>query len=929
MLTAGFVETYYFPPPSQSPDPHKLRQHIDDFLMYQHEMRARDVRTFRRAEFYDQGIQWLLRAQSASDFGNLYTQWVPIYWTDPNDPNNLPTPVFNEGIRPRQNESARLSRPEYKPHVRQKGDPNDFTAKLGAKTMERSLLYALEEMEWKKQEELLYYHMPVYGGAWLVSEWVATYDKIVHVPTPVGMQCPGPDCDYKLASPVLTKDQVGILAGQVGGPPPLPDFTEGSGAWDRFVGSIRKGLGFQTPSLEGVKNEAGIGATAPAFSENAFTPLGDQGKEDSIVRAEACPNCGQTLAPFKPTMEEAKSTSDAVGRPMGRGIPLGDWKLRVASPYDLFPKNLGLNMRPGFVNEWVESHVETLEWIAERWPDKVNDVTPERPERLTEFHPVSGAPDLYAGMYQGKLFKASTRVKEYHRQPSMYPTVSPKGEIQWRYDKGRSCIMAGDTVLLDGDMMLPSMNQPGEFVPRVLIDYIPWELRDGGRRLQGLSQWELMFDPQDTINLGKSQTAAVQERIAVPFYLSSRQHNLQAVARRSGTPGMWMELDVDPVAPTFIPQLINNSTIDPGVAQAIAAAGDFINRASGMVEVEQGQTPPNVSAAYAIQVLKQSAGEGRAPRIRRIKESLGRAWGHGAQLMAAFYSPLERREIRYHDDATDEDVWSTVSALDFQGQTDVEVEGELDLDEDAEVGERIRDAVQLGIVQPASSPHMQRAVARMLKLPKELWEDENMQEAAAQREFLGFRDNGKVPVVDPTLDDNLTHYQVHGRSAHSPWFRQLEVVGGWDEVLLILGADWEQSLKQLLTMPPFEAEVIQAFMQAAQQAQMLGMPPPQPPPPETLQVRILKMWQKKLMMAQFTPPQPDALNRVMNWRAHVEAHKLAEEQKQMPPPSPMGVGAVGAGGSLAAPGAAAGPSGMQPTPGAPPTQEPAPEAVGT
>jgi hypothetical protein len=759
--------------------------------------------------------------------------------------------------------------------------------------MERSIRYSLEAMEWQKQEELLYYHMPVYGGAWIKSEWVMTYDKVAHVPTPVGVQCPG--CDLRLNSPILTQDQIGILAGKVGGAPPLPTMIgdQGTGAWERFVSKIRTMTGYQappSPDYDETKSETGIGATPPAFSESALEPVGETG----IQRVKACPFCDEhhELQPFKPTIEEAATMSDKVGRPMGRPTPLGEWVLTIRPPYDVFPKDLGLNMRQGFCNEWVEAHVETMDWIALRWPDKVNEVEPERPERLTEFHPVAGAPDLYAGMYQGKLFKNSTRVKEYHRMPSMYPYLNEAGgEVTWRFDKGRSIVMAGDVVLMDSEMMLASVNQPGEFVERCVIDYIPWELRDGGRRIQGLGQWELMFDAQDTVNTGKSQTAAVQERLAVPFYVASKQHNIQAVTKRSGTPGLWVEMDVDPISPTFVPQLLNNETINPGVAQAIQAGLDFLQRVSGLTEVEQGQVPPNVSAAYAIQTLKQSSGEGRAPRIRRIKDGLKAAWGHGARLQAAFYSPLERREIRYHDDSTDEDVWSTVSSLDFQGQTDVEIDGEPDLDEEAEVGERIRDAVQLNVLNPQSSPEMTRNVARLMKLPKELYEDENMQEAAAQREFLAFRDNGKVPVVDPSLDNNQTHYQVHGRSAHSPWFRQIEVVANWDECLLILGADWDKALQQLLMAPPFEAEVIQAYMQAAQQAQMLGVPPPPPPVPQTLQVRIQTMWMKKLEMAQFQPQQPDMLNRVLNWRAHMEAHRLGDQEKQMamaPPTPPPG-----------------------------------------
>ena len=72
------------------------------------------------------------------------------------------------------------------------------------------------------------------------------------------------------------------------------------------------------------------------------------------------------------------------------------------------------------------------------------------------------------------------------------------------------------------------------------------------------------------------------------------------------------------------------------------------------------------------------------------------------------------------------------------------------------------------------------------------------------------------------------------------------------------------------------------------------------------------MWMQKLQLAMFIPQDAAALDAVLNWRAHIEAHRLEEERKQMiAQGQPV----------LASPGAKATPSGTQPTPLAGPADQ--------
>ena len=117
-----------------------------------------------------------------------------------------------------------------------------------------------------------------------------------------------------------------------------------------------------------------------------------------MVKLDACPGCGGPLSPFQPTLQEARTLKDSLGQPMGKDVPLGDWFMRVPNMADVFPRNMGLDQRPGRIDEWVEVHVETMDWIARRWPDKMEDIKPERASTLDQYHPVGGAPDVYHGV---------------------------------------------------------------------------------------------------------------------------------------------------------------------------------------------------------------------------------------------------------------------------------------------------------------------------------------------------------------------------------------------------------------------------------------------------------------------------------------------------------------------------------------------------
>ena len=801
-------------PPIGKAKPEELKEWVDSEIMYNNALRAAEFAADLRADLYDAGIQWLRRAAGGGDGPGSYSQYTK-YAVDPSDPEWVPTPVLNEGFWARINESARLGRARFRPVTSPSGDNPTIQTREAAQKAVRSLRHDLREMEWDKEEAVAAYHSPCYGGVWIEVSWEQTWDKTSRVPSQDAVCCPR---KLQPEQESISVEIDGVAAGS----------------------SAQRGCGFvlATPEIE--EDEA-------PYLMNLAVMSHEGGKH----KAMACPECDDhpELVPYQMTMQEAMEGKDSLGRPMGQEQPLGQLCMQVVDPREMFPKNMGLNTKAGSINEWRRVHVESLDWVAMRYPGKVGEVKPENSETLARFHPVAGAPDLFG---DPRIFRDCVRVKQAHKKPWMEKQRSGI----YRINQGRSVVMAGDTVLLDAPYLMDSLTEPGKRVPRVYVDYAHWELRNGGRHLSGLSMWELLFDPQDIRNEVASQRSAVRQRMAVPLYVWPTNVNVEIMALRSGTPGRHVSTDLGPDSQN-LPRVINNEVLNPGTETESQDAIQYMQH--GQAEVERGQVPQNVGAALAIQYLQTAAGEGRQPRIDRWKALLKRCWSVALQLKQAM--TIEPRPCRFEDEAGEER-WEAYSGLDFAGQTNVDVEAEGDVDSSAEKIAKIRDAFELGLLQAGSlSPTQRRRINEYTDLPDDLFQEEDEQEAAAQREWLEFREHGKRPVVDPSMDDPVAHYQQHGRDANSEYFRDLASRADWCGALEVLGATWEPVLV------------------AVQQPEMVAADA-QPSPPRTIQARIEEAWQKQLEMAQFQSPDPTALSSVIQWRAHMEAHKGAGSAKQ-------------------------------------------------
>lgn len=832
-------------PPTGKGTNEDLCKLVDSKITYDAPIRQDEVSSWRYADHMDRGNQWIRKAFTHAGAGNP-TQWVGIKY-DPNDPKSIPTPVFNEGLGIRQNETARLGRPEYKPFVRPSGENPSIKVRLGAKKGKDVLLYQLQRMEWDKQEDLLYWHMPAYGDATVTSRWEQTWDNTTTVPIPGAVSCPR----RKGAERPGPVDLAGPEGAQVAG----------------LIPPAEEPCDFTLASPK-VPREAAVGMGIVDHDPFSQEPVAAEHE------AFLCPQCEDhpELVPFKASMDEAQG-KDSIGRPLGQPKPLGNWVMKVESPYDVYLENGGIDIDPSNQREITLCHVESLDWVALRYPDKAAAVKPENPAKLMEYHPQAGSPEIYGAAGGAKIFGNHVRIKEYHRKPTM---VFDEMSKTYAMDKGRSIILAGKVVLLDGDFLIPSLTKPGTSVDRIRWGLVPWEILEGGRLARGLSIWKILGDAQDIINTNEAMTQATNRRCAVPTYIIRRGHQA-TVGTLDGTPGRSIEIDTDPLAPLAVPEVFNNFTIDQGIAANSQNAVAYMQRAGGKAEVEGGSVPQGVAAATAIAQLLEQSAEHRKPRIRRVRAMLKRLWSHGLELISALW--IEPRDYRYESE-DGEEKWAALRGLDLEGQTDVDLEPEPISDSPDIRRESMRDLVTLGIIKPGMGDRaLDRKVVKALDGDPSLFQDDDLQETAAKREWEDFIERDEAPVMDPTHNEHSVHAQEHGRAMETERFRSLEKEADWKGAFKILSGDWEQFNRSMGMMPLLLTPDKTTGSPIAIPGQLpLGAIPP---PVKDLQTKLLDGWMARLQMAGWKSPNPESFLKVAIFRAHDEAHRVYGELKAM------------------------------------------------
>lgn len=869
----------------------KLRDWQNSRIPYTHAYRIRQCSIWRKADLFDESIQWLIKSYNSDP---TRTQHYAALSFDENDRDAIPLPVYNEFSGRIENETARLGRPEYKPYVRPQGQSPDIKTRTAAKLSEKILQQALDDMRWNETEDMGELHMPLYGGWYLKSYWDASWEKTTKVPVEGAVRCP--DCDFKLASAEIPYDR----AVGTGPTDSFPEDEVVEGLHPQFPEAIEK----EEPELP-LPLDAKPEDVMPKFTAKKCLTCPDheeQGMVDEPVTDELgapildeitgepatkqafgkfrAPG-GPKLEPFTPVDDELNA-QDYLGRDLGDDVPLGEWKLRTCMPYDVFVENLGIGVRINEVSEVTEVHVESLEWICNRYENGYL-VKAENPRALMEYHQVAGERGLRDGTdsFGVSLFNAHSRVKETHKKPwrEEIRDRSGKGTGKWKMNKGRSIVIASDIILFDGDLLMESKVNPGVFIERVRYDYVPWKLRSGGGEHAGISMSEGLFDPQESINETHSQIQDAQQTEGSPKWAVARGMNWDY--ERGGNAGDHWLYDVIEGS-NAKPERIESNLINAQIYTGLNDDNAFMDRHANLNEVEGGNVPAGITAALALQILAEQSGERRRPRIRRIREMLGRVHSHGLALLHELV-----REPRSYFEKNDRNEWAEHCWIgaDLMGQTDVQIEIEPEVSGTVQERQLVNDGMANGSID-MTNRRTRRIAAKKIGLPKDLYEKDDLQEESSEREYRALMDDDEPPIIDKALDDPEAHVDRHGVDMLSEEWRELEKEANWNQVEMLLW-DWELAYDDQPGPPVIGVDP------------MTGQPGPQPgpmipglaqqvamtmPAVKLLELVIQEAWKMILNQAGYVPRphEQKAFQKVMRMRAHLAAHvRLLEQKAQM------------------------------------------------
>jgi hypothetical protein len=827
------------PPPSygnlvgKDDQKRKLKLWVNSEIQYNHPYRLKQWATWTKADYFDANIMWL--EPFILGVGGSY-RWTPL--TFKKEEQGFPTPSFNEFSAPIENEAARLGRPEYQPYVRPTGERPDPKARRGARLAEQVLQDALTDMRWVEEEDLGELHMPLYGGWFVLSYWETNWLETVPIPVQGAVRCPDPSCGTMLASPLVPADQFASA------------FPETPGAQNVYPDELQPGA----PPHVRVTNCPTCAkqvqtATPLAWPATGEPMLDDMGEPQFETATATIP--GPKLEPFTPVKDEL-SASDPFGRAMSQQVPKGNWRLKTISPYDQFVRNLGVDEKPSTLDEFTIVEVVPLDYVRNHFPNG-HLVKAEQPAILMMFHPVAGERTIYQGTGAGGpgMFRNHVRLKRKFQKPRM---EVPKGEdgkpienAPAQPNRGRAVVMAGDIVLEDGDYMIESQNNPGTWIPKVHFDYVCWKTRAGGKELQGMSMAENLFDAQESINETLSQYKDAMEREGSPKWLVPREVNFDY--EESGEAGAHWVWDGVTDNPNVKPERIESNLMSGEVFNFLNWCIAHVARVSNLNEVEQGNVPAGVTAALALQILAEQSGERRRNRIRRIREMLERLYSHGLQLS---HELVREDRLFWLKDETGSWSQKSWSGLQLEGQTDVRIDAEPEHHTPLQRQQRIKDMKDL-FPQLFQNPRSLRRLAQQMGYPLEGFEDESLQDEAAQREFSRFLDEGRPPVIDGDLDDHAEHHEQHGSNFMDERWLDLEDESGWDQALPFIG-QW-QAFMQMLDGHPADPG---SMGDPAQ-----GIPPrpptPEAPPlwqkPPSFELQVCECWRMMLQRVMQNPAQ--------------------------------------------------------------------------
>jgi hypothetical protein len=817
---------------------------------------------FRDWEFnrlYMQNEQWLEEAIGAVTGANGKYQ-SPFLQPISDGDDYAPRPVHNEILPVVQNEVARSVSAGSQVTV----PPNDSgpTIKKAAKLAQDVLRSRNEEIDFKQLKMNFVRNQTIYGLGIFITEQQTDYTKTMRKPKSV-MACP--DCQW-MAS---VKDH---------------DTSEGGVPVLSGMHAIKAARHGASPVNFRMGNYFG-GAAEPI--------LDGLGEDAPKALMDRCPECG--ASPLVNREAQGNEEFDYAENEVHEEVPVGDIFTGVVTPRDFFPHANGRLDPDGKIRRWATEEIVSLDFVAQFYEDgyKVKKGEDDLVQ-LQRWHPQGFEDGTYIVDTTERDMEDHTCLRREVRLP--YFETDQDGKRKY-YDRGRWTVMAGDVILIDDHLMIED-ERSGEMIPRCMVHVAPWEPRD--KSIWGTALVTFLRSPQDNQNTAFAQAIEARHDFSSPKVWLQPGQNMEYLGQTYGaytnSVYRWTGGNDKPIIQAGV-------SLNEQWKYEVQEYREAISRISSSRDVEQGNAPPGVTAASALQLLAEKASVTRGPRIESTTNAIQSVHKHTLQLMGILYH--EERDFRAGGRG-DRLAMKAFRGTDLLGQCDVVVAIEPFVESPVLKREAANEAFKDGTLQLRTAGDRSRFLAIRGVAP-DIAPGEGLQVETATEEWLDFVEHvdedgqtslkfGDPPVVKSEYDNHDVHIEQHTIDLMS-WEGD-EMRANWDPITVKL-AGWEdewQKLEQAKIMlkqaPPGDLPPTppqgpdgtvnpdMAIVMTKEWKQKKDLEATIAAMPKLTELQIFELWKKKLDegTTPLTLGEPDLA--LLRFLAHIEGHRSEQKKKQ-------------------------------------------------
>lgn len=496
-----------------------------------------------------------------------------------------------------------------------------------------------------------------------------------------------------------------------------------------------------------------------------------------------CPTCPKPV-PLVPMAldEEGSKGTDHFGRPMGSEEPKGNTALEVVSPFDYFPFNHGVDQSPSDIKVTGQATVRDLDWVNDRYPEEAIDLKPEDPQELLSRHPTMG----YGGIFNS--YSSSVDSGIYDTHVTIYEIVAEKS---YRFPQGRYICIAGQGP--EGGKVLKSgpLYREVNGVEVATVKYAVAVHTPQHRIIWGRSVIDDLVSIQNQVNGIKSQIISARETLGSPNILCTENMDLSEPSWFDAYSGKVMRYQIDPLNPLAKPEVFGGVLFPGGGELELDKLLEMAKYIAGPQDIEQGEAPRNISTTSGLQLLGEAAERRRAATERALTFCYEKIWSHQLELLWVLRTESDTYEVEGEDGSWEEKIYSRENIL---GQTKVVIEKQAEIDRSLYQREAAREA-QADMLYIVDNAITRKRLLELRGLPTDVNQDLNYQVDLAKRQWIDYVDEGKIPTIDPSIDDFRIRFQALATMLLSDEGQRMQEEMGWPKTLKQI-AGWELELQK-------------------------------------------------------------------------------------------------------------------------------------